>query len=109
MEYKGYKASVSFDDEAGIFHGEIVGIRDVVTFQGKSVQELHHAFQESIDDYLRFCAERGKSPDTPYSGEIPLRLSPTTHRAAATAAQIEGKSLNAWLSETIERAAAEKV
>jgi hypothetical protein len=31
MEYKGYLASVEFDDEADIFHGEVVNIRDVVT------------------------------------------------------------------------------
>ena len=34
MEHKGYRAAVSFDDEAGIFHGEVVGTRDIVTFQG---------------------------------------------------------------------------
>jgi predicted HicB family RNase H-like nuclease len=30
MEYKGYTAKVEFDDEAEIFHGEVLGIKDVI-------------------------------------------------------------------------------
>ena len=35
MEYKGYFAGVTFDAENDIFHGEVVGIRDVITFSGQ--------------------------------------------------------------------------
>ncbi len=52
LEYKGYVGQVNFDDEADIFHGEIVNTLDVITFQGKSVEEIRMAFQESIDEYL---------------------------------------------------------
>ncbi len=107
MEYKGYRGVITFDDEAEIFHGEIAGTRDVITFQGESVTELRTAFEESVDAYLEFCAERGRSPDKAFSGKIPLRMKPEVHRAAAMAARADGKSLNAWLSEAIERAAAQ--
>jgi predicted HicB family RNase H-like nuclease len=40
MTHKGYKGSVSFDDQGEIFHGEVVGLRDVVTCQGRTVDEL---------------------------------------------------------------------
>jgi predicted HicB family RNase H-like nuclease len=63
MKYKSYVGKVEFDDDAGIFHGEVVGTRDVVTFQGESVAELRTAFQASIDDYLAFCSERGEEPN----------------------------------------------
>lgn len=47
MKYKGYEAIISFDDDdARIFHGEIVGIKDVITFQGSSVNELEEAFHD---------------------------------------------------------------
>ncbi|MCY2993274.1 MAG: type II toxin-antitoxin system HicB family antitoxin, partial [Planctomycetota bacterium] len=59
MEYKGYVGKVEFDDEAGIFHGEVLDTRDVITFQGQSVAELKTAFQESIDDYLAFGTSTG--------------------------------------------------
>ena len=62
MEYKGYSGTVEFDDQAEIFHGEVANLRDVITFQGRSVDELRKAFEESVDDYLSWCAERGKSP-----------------------------------------------
>ena len=58
MEYKGYLGKIEFDDEANSFHGEVVNIRDVVTFAGQSVDELRQAFEDSIGDYLEFCAER---------------------------------------------------
>ncbi len=65
MKYKGYEAKVNFDDEAGLFHGEVIDLRDVVTFQGTSVEELRVAFRDSIDDYLDFCASRGEQPAQP--------------------------------------------
>ena len=37
MAYKGYLAHIAFDEEANLFHGEVINIRDVVTFQGQSM------------------------------------------------------------------------
>ena len=51
MEHKGYAAGpITFDDEAGIFHGEVAGLRDLITFQGRNAEELVRAFRESVDD-----------------------------------------------------------
>ena len=36
MEYKGYVGRVEYDDEAAIFHGEVINTRDVITFQGRA-------------------------------------------------------------------------
>ncbi len=55
MKYKGYTAKVDFDDDAGIFHGEIINLRDVITFEGKTVEELKQAFRDSVEDYLDNC------------------------------------------------------
>ena len=70
LKYKGYVGKVEFDDEAGIFHGEVLDTRDVITFQGQSVDELKTAFQELIDDYLAFCKQRGEEPNKPFSGQF---------------------------------------
>lgn len=48
MEYKGCIGVVEFDDSAKIFHGEVVNTRDVITFQGTSVEEIENAFRDSI-------------------------------------------------------------
>ena len=102
MKYKGYVGKVEFDDEAGIFHGEVLGTRDVITFQGRSVDELKTAFRESIDDYPDFCKQRGEEPDKPFSGQFVTRVPPELHRELSHAASISGKSLNAWVAEQLQ-------
>lgn len=106
MEYKGYIGKVEFDDEAGIFHGEVVNTRDVITFQGESARELKKAFQDSVDDYLAYCAKRGEPPDKPFSGQFVTRIAPELHRQLNLAAIRSGKSLNAWVSEQLQGAVA---
>ena len=106
MEYKGYVGTVEFDDEAGVFYGEVINTRDVITFQGTSVEALRTALCESVDDYLAFCAERGEEPEKPFSGVFTVRISPTLHRTAAFKAKQMHRSLNRWVSELIEDAVA---
>jgi len=105
MKYKTYEAIVEFDDDAGIFHGEVINIRDVITFQGKSVKELKKALKDSVDDYLEFCQERDEVPDKPFSGRFVVRIKPSQHRNVFIAAKRAGKSLNSWVSEKLEAAA----
>ena len=105
LKYREYVGHAEFDDEAGIFHGEVINTRDVVTFQGQTVAELEAAFRESVDDYLAFCAERGEEPDKPFSGRFVVRLAVEDHRQIYVAAKKAGKSLDAWVAETLRRAA----
>lgn len=102
MTHKGYTGIVEFDEEARIFHGEVVGLRDVVTFQGTSIDELEKAMAESIDFYLDWCRERGKNPDKPYSGKLMLRTKPELHSQAVIAASRIGVSLNKYIEKAIE-------
>ena len=105
IKYKNYLGTVEFDDEANIFHGEVVNIRDVITFEGTNVRELRKAFKDSIEDYLAFCKERGEEPEKPFSGNLVLRLTPRQHRQIYLLAKQAGKSLNAWISERLDQAA----
>lgn len=105
MKYKGYAAAVELDDESGVLHGEVLNLRDVVTFEGETVQELRQAFQDSVDDYLEFCQARGEEPTKPFSGRFVVRVKPALHKAIATKAKLERKSLNTWVSEHLETAA----
>ena len=103
LTYKGYTGHVEYDDTAGIFYGEVLDLRDVITFQGKSVEEIEQAFRESVDDYLEFCTQKGEEPDKPFSGRLMLRLPPKLHRKVYVSALQEGKSLNQWIAERLER------
>ncbi len=104
LEYKGYVGHVIYDDEAKVFHGDVVNIDHVVTFQGYHVDDLEPAFRESVDVYLEFCEKKGITPNKPFSGKLMLRTSPEIHRNATIAAKASGMSLNAWITKTIEKA-----
>jgi len=68
MSYKGYTARVEFDALDRIFFGRLAAIRDIITFHGKTVDELETAFKEAVDDYLTTCA---KLREPPYRDGIP--------------------------------------
>jgi len=101
MQYKGYSGKVEYDGDANILHGEVLGIRDVVTFQAKSVDELQKAFRESVDDYLAFCKQRGEEPDKSSSGKFVVRIDPELHRKANIVAASAGKSLNSLVAQLL--------
>jgi predicted HicB family RNase H-like nuclease len=103
MNYKGYIGVVEFDEDAGIFHGEVINTRDVITFQGTSVEELRQAYIDSIEDYLEFCKVRGEEPEKPFKGNLGLRMSPRVHREAFVRAKQMGISLNEWINQAIEK------
>jgi predicted HicB family RNase H-like nuclease len=104
LEYKGYVGTFAYDEQADVLHGRVVGLRDVITFEARSIDELKRALADSVEDYLDFCRERGEEPEKPLSGKFVVRLEPTLHRAIATAAEREGKSLNGWVKDRLQQA-----
>ena len=103
MTQDGYMATVELDEEAGLFHGEVINTRDVLTFQGRTLDELRTAFADTIADYVAWCRERGKEPERPYSGNFTVRLSPELHRRIASMAARQHKSINAFVADALER------
>ena len=104
MTYKGYQGQFSYDPDADIFHGEVANLADVVTFQGRSIDELKAALADSVEDYLEFCAQQGKMPEKPYSGRFNVRISPAVHQRIARAAAHNGMSLNRWVEQALAKA-----
>jgi len=104
MTHKGYAARIDYSEDDGCFVGHVAGIRDVIGFHGESVAELRTAFQEAVDDYLATCEKLGRPPQKPYSGKVLLRIDPALHAQAAALAEAQGKSLNAWAQEQIQKA-----
>ena len=102
MKYKGYSGEVAFDAEAKIFHGEVLGLKDVITFQGITVNEFEKAFKDSIDDYLAWCKKRGEKPEKAFSGNLHIRISPKLHASLAQLAVHQGKSLNSLINDKLQ-------
>ncbi len=103
MQYKGFIGRIEFDDEAGIFHGEVINLRDVITFRGESVQQLRQALQDSVEDYLEFCAQRGEEPEKPFSGKFIVRIDPELHRQLYVLARTKDTSINKLVREAVEK------
>lgn len=72
LHYRGYTGRVEFDGEVGLLFGRVLDLRDTITFEGESVAEVTQAFHDSVDDYLAWCAETGRSPEQPSPGKQPL-------------------------------------
>ncbi|MBW4651030.1 MAG: type II toxin-antitoxin system HicB family antitoxin [Kastovskya adunca ATA6-11-RM4] len=109
MKYKGYTAHLEVNEDAGILFGRVIDIKDVVTFQGHTVDEVRDSFHDSVDDYLEWCEELGQEPDKPFSGKLPLRTTPERHRQIFIAAQKANKSINAWMDEVLGKAAEDAI
>jgi predicted HicB family RNase H-like nuclease len=65
MMYKRYTARYEFDEDEGVLHGHVDGIRDIVSFVAETVDDLEREFRISVDVYLEVCAEDGCEPDRP--------------------------------------------
>ena len=103
MEFKGYVGSAHYSDEDEVFHGKLEGIRDLVTFEANDTAGLKKQFREAVNDYLKWCKTRGKTPDLPYKGTFNVRVGPDLHKRAAIHAAASHKKLNAIVTEALER------
>ncbi|TDW96311.1 type II toxin-antitoxin system HicB family antitoxin [Dinghuibacter silviterrae] len=101
LQYEGYYASVHFSSEDEVFYGKILGIDDLVNFEGASVKELKKAFHEAVDDYIETCKELGKEPNKTYKGTFNVRISTELHKAAAVYAAHNNVSLNDFVKTAI--------
>ncbi|MBD2465064.1 type II toxin-antitoxin system HicB family antitoxin [Oscillatoria sp. FACHB-1407] len=105
LTYQGYTSDIKIDVESKTLHGQILGIKDVVTFEGDTVEKLEKEFHKSVDAYIKFCAEIGQKPDKPFSGKLPFRTTPEVHRAIYLAAAKTKKSINSWMEDVLKQAA----
>ena len=102
MEYKGYHAKIEYSAEDGEFVGHVLGINDVLSFDGTSVAELEAMFHECVDDYLAMCEEFGREPEKEYKGSFNVRIAPELHRQSALEAVSRNISLNQFVQQAIE-------
>lgn len=104
MEYKGYVGSVEFSEEDGLLYGKVQGIRALLSYEGKSVEELKEDFHEVIDEYLNDCQEEGIHPEVPYCGKIEIQIAPELHKKVADAASSRQMSIDSYVENIIEEA-----
>jgi predicted HicB family RNase H-like nuclease len=107
IEYKGYVGVFEFDEDLGQFHGYVVNTQDVISFYGSSVEELRAELKNSVEEYLAFCAEKGRDPEKPFSGNLSIRTRPDIHRRIAIQAARRRVSMNSFVESILEKAVSE--
>ncbi|MHB1177047.1 MAG: type II toxin-antitoxin system HicB family antitoxin [Daejeonella sp.] len=101
LQYKDYYASVHFSTADDVFHGKILGINDLVSFEGSSVSELKIGFKDAVEDYLQTCLQIGKTPDKTYKGTFNVRVSPELHQQASLFAAVNNITLNEFVKTAL--------
>lgn len=65
LAYRGYTATVEYDEDDKLWHGTLDGIKDLVNFHAFEIENIEQEFRNAVDDYLVFCKEVGKVPEKP--------------------------------------------
>lgn len=102
LEHNGYFGSVEYSSGRGVLHGKVIGIRDLVTYEGVSVKELKEAFEASVDDYLETCKKLGKEPNRFYRGVFNIRTSSEIHRELSIMAERKKMKLNELVNKAFD-------
>lgn len=97
MEYRGYTASIEYDEIDKIIVGRVQGIKAIIAFDGLNTEELQTKFHDSIDGYLQVCKEQGREPNKPYSGKFVVRMQPSEHAIIAHQSKEMGMSINNYV------------
>ena len=108
ITYKGFIATVHFSAEDDCFFGKIEEIDDLISFEGKSVNELKKAFISAVEDYIHLCEKNKKPLMKSYKGSFNIRIEPELHRKAVRKSLSMGISLNQLVQKAIEKELVEK-
>lgn len=104
LVYKNYRGQVDFSVEDNTFFGKVLGINDLITFEGSSVEALKQSFKDAVNDYLETCKQLGKKPEKEYKGQFNVRVSIQLHKLAARAAAAKRITLNKFVELALVQA-----
>lgn len=103
LKYKGYIGSVEYNEEDNCLFGKVLGMsKDVISYEGVTIDELKIDFEAGVDAYLESCSSRGLEPRKAYSGTLNVRLNPEIHTKIANRAQETGITINAYIKNALE-------
>jgi predicted HicB family RNase H-like nuclease len=102
LKYKGYSGTVEYSEEDNCLFGRVIGMNtNIISYEGRTVEELKADFESGVDFYLESCKERGIKPQKPYSGSLNIRIPSEIHSKLALKAQMTGRSINAIIKDVL--------
>ena len=104
LHYKKYNGNVEYSEEDQCLYGKVLGLKNsLILYEGNSLDELKDDFQISIESYLERCQKKGIEPELPYNGILNIRISSDVHVKMALYAERQGKSIDSFVSDLIEK------
>lgn len=64
INYKGYIGSVEFSDEDGLFYGRVLGVRSLISYEGKNINDLVADFHSAVDEFLEANPKENQDSQT---------------------------------------------
>lgn len=101
LEYKGYTGSIEYSKEDDLLFGKVLGVKGLISYEGKTGKDLEVDFIESIEEYLSDCKQQGIIPEKPFKGSFNVRISTELHQKATLLAMEDKMSLNNFVAESI--------
>jgi predicted HicB family RNase H-like nuclease len=102
LRYKSFLGTAEMSEEDDVFFGKLIGISDLVSYEGATVKELKKGFKEAVDHYLDLCKRQNKPIQKSLSGNFNIRINPELHQLVSRAAAEKGVSLNKVVQEAIQ-------
>ncbi len=75
--------------------------KDLIVYEGLTLDELRKDFEDGIDSYLEGCKADGVEPVKPYSGKLNLRMSSELHSRVAAFVATTGTTINDFINRAI--------
>lgn len=64
LKHKGYFGEVYYSEEDECYVGRVLGIRSMLAVHEDTASETIKELIDSIDDYLQFCEDEGRMPNS---------------------------------------------
>ena len=100
LVYRGWVGSIEFSEEDAVFHGQLLGTKDLISYEGESVASLTQDFHDATDEYIDLCLRHGKFvPQQEGVPNVPLRLE--LYRQVAEVTRNTSELLDDFVNESV--------
>lgn len=103
LTYDMYNGTVEYSKKKECLTGKVIGIKRNIEYEGDTLADLEQSFREKIASYIRECEEQKVIPEPPYKGTFNVRIPSELHRQIAVYAMEHNISLNAAVTEAIQK------
>lgn len=103
LHYKKYYGTINASSEDNLLYGKVIGIKGLLSYEGKTVAELKKDFENVVDEYIQDCKKQGIKPQASYKDTFNVCISPELHEDLVKYADRNDESLNSAVTYAIKK------